>query len=232
MLKIYRCISSNRITQKWSESKACVQVLPNRQMGRVISKRKGICPIGYTDFYKYIGMLYHNGIDLAAYYAENVYHSANFEGWMRTEKDFAGGIGVDIVSYEPILKCTEPNCNEIHYIKLRLWHNSNIIWLNKILEVSYTVKKYLGIKVKMGDRVALAGSTGKSSGVHIHKGIKWCDKDGNGLHTNNGVYGAFDPTPYYENRFVLNIIGNKQKLNIIQIIRHFLFSLQGFIIKI
>lgn len=222
-LKIYRPLSTNYITQQYGQSKACVH--PN---GRVVSKLAGnVCPIGSVDLYKSIGMLYHNGIDFAAWYGEPTYHSANFDGWFRSEIDQAGGIGVDIVSNEPILKCTEPDCNETHYIKTRYWHNSSLIGHDKK-------------PIKMGDFIALAGSTGMSSGVHSHTGIKWCDKDGNGLHRNNGTYGAFDPTPYYTNVFVIkqaridNIVRNikEEKLTLIDVLNKYVMLLRIEIYKI
>jgi hypothetical protein len=71
--------------------------------------------------------------------------------------------------------------------------------------------RYFDYKVEMGDLIAYAGSTGKSSATHVHFALKWCDKNGNGLHTNNGTYGAFDPTPYYENTFVLDHFRNEVK---------------------
>ena len=208
MLKITRPIKTNWISQTYSESKACI----SKYTGKITGKKDGICPQGSTSFYEYIGLLYHNGLDLVAYFKERVFHCANFDGWLRTEMDSAGGIGVDIVSHEPTLKCTEPNCEETHYIKMRYWHNTHITWWGAILLVTYAVKRYFDIKVKMGDNIALAGSTGASSSTHVHLGVKWCDKDGNGLHTNNGTYGAFDPTPYFENIFVHDYIKREKIL--------------------
>ncbi len=190
-MKITRPIKVNRITQNFGESLACV-------LRGVISRKP--CKNGAVDFYKSIRLIYHNGIDLAAYYKEPGYHSGDFEGWMRVEKDVRGGIGTDIVSKEPILKCTEPNCNETHYIKLRYWHNSAILFKGKKIKATREIKR-LGT-VKPGDKILLCGSSGASTGVHIHFGVKWCDKDGNALHANNGLYGAFDPSPYYENKFI------------------------------
>ncbi len=207
-LIICRPVKTNWISQSYGESKACVSIYT----GKIVNKVGDTCTSGHVDFYKSMGMLYHNGIDFVAYYKERVYHSMNFEGWMRTEMDNAGGIGVDIVSYEPILQCTEPNCNEKHYIKARYWHNTHITWWGAILLVTYGVKKYLTIKVKMGDNIALAGTTGKSSGVHVHYNPKWCDKEGNGIHLNNGTYGAFNPTPYFDNIFVLDYIKKEKVL--------------------
>jgi hypothetical protein len=92
-----------------------------------------------------------------------------------------GGLGVDIISNEPIFEYE----GKKHYIKLRNWHCQEII-------------VHDGQQVKMGDPIALAGNTGASSGVHLHFGLKVCDKQGrNTIISGNGYYGAIDPAPYY-----------------------------------
>ena len=229
-MKIYRCVKTNWISQTWGDSRACIS-LAN---GSIIGKRNGTCPVGYTSFYEYIGLKYHNGIDFAAYLNEKVYYAADFDGWMRTEVDSAGGIGVDIVSTEPILKCTEPNCEVKHYVKTRYWHNNHITWQGVKLIITSRVKKYLDIKVKMGNQIALAGSTGKSSGPHVHFATKWCDEHGNGIHRNNGTFGAFDPRPYFENIFVVDQVKKEEleakvietQLTLIDVLRQYVTLLQ------
>lgn len=189
-LKIYRPVKSNYLTQKWGDSKACIN-----NAGRVVTRMmNGLCPPRFRDFYKSIGLTKgHNGYDFGAYLREAVYVPVMYPAWYRFDKDNAGGLGVDIVSKEPLLKCTEPNCSKMHYIKVRLWHNDQVI--------GYERKN-----LSAGDLVALAGSTGRSSGVHVHMGAKWCDKNGVGIHKDNGSYGAFDYTPYYENTFIHDVL--------------------------
>jgi hypothetical protein len=165
-LNIFRAVSTNYLTQDFGENKS---------------------PI-----YKEMGMKGHGGKDYLTWFKEPTYHCADFEGWLYLEEDSAGGLGANVVSYEPILKCTEPNCDEMHYVKARYWHNEVLVG-------------YEGKRIKMGDLVALSGTTGMSNGVHLHKGFKFCNSDGTPAHPNNGYFGAFDFTPYYENKFVLDV---------------------------
>ena len=193
-LEIYRPIKSNYQTQSFGENKACARVTASGRLARpvfIVNKRGGVCTNGYGDFYKLIGMDGHNGDDFGSYKKEGVYHAANFEGVAKYDDDVEGGLGVDVVSRFPILRCTEPACGEIHYIKLRTWHHHSRIVAN-------------GATVKPGDLIALANSTGASSGHHVHTAPKWCDENGKGIHTNNGFYGAFTPDPYFKNVFILD----------------------------
>ena len=211
-LIIHRCVNSDTETQSFYDSKACARTDPSKRLAypiKVIGKVNNTCPIGYGDFYNLMGMKAHGGIDRACYYREPVYFDADYEGWMKTEVDNAGGIGVDVVSNEPLIQCTEPNCNDKHYIKRRYWHLERVIG-------------YDGKKIKRGDAIGLGDSTGASSGNHVHEGTKWCTKEGRGLHRNNGYFGNFnylDPKiggQYYP-IFVRDIIGlPPEKLDLAQ----------------
>lgn len=222
-LKHLRCIKTNRLSQGFGESRACVYP----ESWKVISKINGVCPAGSVDLYNLLGLKAHNGYDRAAWFREPVYFSVNFDGWIKTEKDLNGGIGVDIVSKRPLLKCTEPNCNETHYIKQRLWHHWELpdsIWDGK--------------EVKWGELVAYADSTGLSGGNHVHEGIKWCNEGGVGIHKNNGYYGAFDITKHPDveviDEFVLDYLRKQEleveireaQLTLIQILYKYIFILQ------
>lgn len=54
------------------------------------------------------------------------------------------------------------------------------------------VKVKVGDKVKRGKVIGLSGSTGFSTGPHLHFGIKLKDAD-----INNGYLGYSDPNPYF-----------------------------------
>jgi murein DD-endopeptidase MepM/ murein hydrolase activator NlpD len=129
-----------------------------------------------------MGLKGHTGIDMPAIHGETVYHAATYDGWMKIEKDQQGGIGVDVVSNEPVkLKDGTES-----YVKLRYWHlKSAIGWDKK--------------PVVYGQPIALADNTGASSGDHLHWAPKRCTKEGITLNNGNGYGGAFDPMPYYTN---------------------------------
>jgi len=224
-MKIFRATRSPYITQWFGENKAC-----RNANGKVVGTSDGVCPIGYRPFYKSIGYEGHNGLDIATWLGEPTYHCAEWNGWMRTEEDFDGGIGIDVVSHEPLLQCTEKGCKEKHYVKMRYWHNLMNYWHNHKIPTFKRVKRYKDIEVRSGEMVALSDSTGNSSGSHVHKGFKWCDKEGNGIHKDNGYGGAININKYYEDRFILDVLRIKElALTSIQRTRKLIFDVQMFI---
>ncbi len=189
-LKIYRPTDSARITQGWGENRACIR--PN---GTVFGTPT-VCPVGSQSFYHSVGMKGHSGLDIATWTGEEVYHAATFDGWWRSEVDARGGIGVDVVSYEPLFfpgaVPAEIRDTAVlvpggfnHYVKMRYWHLSKALGHER---------KHITV----GSVVGLAGNTGVSSGPHLHFAPKWCLPDGRGVGDNNGYFGAFDPGPYYD----------------------------------
>jgi len=189
---IRRPIKTNYITQLFGQSKACIG-----SRGNIVSKIGGICREGYRDFYESMGMKGHNGIDIAGIKGEGVYHSADWSGVCFTEKDSAGGLGIDIFSISPI----QLEDGSFSFVKMRYWHNSG-----------FPESIHDGKRVKQGELIAFVGSTGKSSGPHVHMGLKKVAHNENALHgtkekyytldKNNGYYGAIDPSPYWKNEFV------------------------------
>jgi murein DD-endopeptidase MepM/ murein hydrolase activator NlpD len=192
-LRIFRPMISKNITQKFAENKACVD-----GYGRIYGVKAGQkCPMSY---YESIGMKGHSGIDIPAILGEEVYHAGTYNGWWHTEVDSAGGIGVDVVSNEPLffpfpiptelINTAVPYEQDgvngfIHYVKMRYWH-------------LYAPVGFEKKQVTCGTVVGQAGNTGASSGTHLHFAPKWCLKDGRGVASNNGYTGAFDPAPYYD----------------------------------
>src|SRR5574343_715283 len=94
-LQIFRPLLSSNLTQKFGENRACIN------SKGVIYGTKTTCPSGQS-FYQSLGMKGHSGNDISAIMGEEVYHSATFDGWIKNERDSEGGIGVDVVSNEPI----------------------------------------------------------------------------------------------------------------------------------
>lgn len=192
-LKIYRPLISKRISQHFGDNKACL-----RKDGSVYGV-SGKCP--GLSFYESIGMKGHNGMDIPAFVGEDVYHAATFDGWFSAESDYDGGLGVDVVSNEPIffpfpiptelINTAVPYEQDgefgfTHYVKMRYWHLKAPVGFNKK-------------QITCGMVIGLAGNTGASSGPHLHFAPKWCIQDGRGVASNNGFTGAFDPAPYYNN---------------------------------
>ena len=188
-LQIFRPTISKVITQDWGENRACID-----NSGRIFGVAKGKrCP--GMSFYESIGMKAHNGIDVSTWTGEDVYHAATYPGWILTEVDNMGGIGVDVVSNEPLFFAM-PIPTELintahpveggftHHVKMRYHHLSKAVGHDKK-------------QVTVGTVVGLAGNTGASSGPHLHFAPKWCLPDGRGVGQSNGYYGAFDPRPYY-----------------------------------
>lgn len=184
-LLIYRPIVSNSLAQKFGENRACI----NLNTRKITGMRSGVCPSGTTPFYKSMGMEGHNGLDLGAIHGEKVYHAGVYDGWMRVEKDSQGGIGVDVISNEPLKYIVKSKNGELQemetYVKLRYWHLKTPIGHDKK-------------QVKLGEIIGLADNTGASSGDHVHFGLKPCTKEGKTLFPGNGYMGCIDPMPYME----------------------------------
>lgn len=194
-LKLYRPTISKNLTQGWGENLACI----NNSTGRIFGVSKA-CPAGSMSYYIYIGMNGHNGIDIGGLIGADILHCATFSGWMRTEVDPSGGIGVDVVSNEPLFfKGPVPKelrntavvyvqkdvVGFLHHVKMRYWHLHSTVGFDKKA-------------INPGMVVGLLGNTGASSAPHLHFAPKWCNKDGYSIAEENGFNGAFDPTPYYQ----------------------------------
>lgn len=218
MITIYRPVKTNFLTQDFGESRVCID-----RNDKIVGKIDGVCPPNTQNLYRSMGMLGHNGRDWLCYFQEPVYFSVTFAGWLKSEVDDKGGIGVDVISNQPILQCNEPNCNQTHYVKQRLWHNDKITG-------------YDGLIIKIGQQVSLGDSTGLSGGNHVHESLKWCDEKGNGLHQDNGYYGAINiykhPDIVVDNRFVLDALNLQQQLTTIQQLLSLYLQLIQAIIKI
>jgi len=98
------------------------------------------------------------------------------------------------------------------------------------------LKSYLcapGDLLSTGDVIGVADSTGRSTGNHLHRGLKPQVKDKHGNYRNefpdNGFFGAIDQGPYLNNIYVrdymINLTGQVTILQrIIYLIKTFLKS--------
>lgn len=215
-LQIFRPCISKSLTQDWGENRACI-----RANGSIYGVPRGkSCP-GHS-FYQSIGMQGHNGIDIGGPRGQEIYHAATFNGWWRPDADSAGGLGVDIVSNEPLFfpfpiptelipTATPREQNGVagflHYVKMRYWHLD--------AQIGHT-----GKQVTCGTVVGLMGNTGASSNTHLHFAPKWCIKDGRGVGQGNGYFGAFDPNPYYNHTVTAKEHAQFLKRDIIPLSQH------------
>lgn len=142
-MKTYRPIRSNHLSQGFGENRACID--PNT--GRLYGKR-GTCPAGTTEFYKYIGMKGHNGLDFGTWHGEPLYFPVDIpvEWWVNNEKDMSGGIGLNVISKEKVTVG-----NRTDYIKFKFWHLKSTV-LND------------GDSVVLGQLMGYCDNTGASSG--------------------------------------------------------------------
>jgi len=215
MLYKYRPIKYSYWTQRFGANEACA-IWNNGWI--VKGKVNGVCPTGFKDFYPQLGMVGHNGTDWACIIGTRNYHPYTFEGWVKYDEDFDGGVGLDIVSYDPILKCNE-GCPEgtMHYIKHRSWHLSERLLPEKT-------------RVSTGMLTSLTGNTGASAGAHLHENAKWCDKLGVALHTNNGYYGAINEIKHpdievMDDIFVLDYLQVRESPDILNMPKELFFVL-------
>ena len=137
----------------------------------------------YLDFYKKLGYLGHNGVDLRAYSGFKCY-AAHAGDIIIAWTDPSGGIEVDV--WDPV---------------------------NKFKTVYYHLKEYVvkvGDHVQAGQLIGYCDNTGQmTTGNHLHFGMKYTDDDANTINKNNGYGGAVDPTPYFNMSFDGMPIGNK-----------------------
>lgn len=140
--------------------------------------------------YRNMGMLGHNGFDIACWKGEPIFHCANFVGKAMKHVDSAGGIGVDIVSLEPF--------EDGAYRKVRYWH----MLKHDIPHASI---------IYPGDYIGPGDSTGASTGHHVHLGFKRCDFLGRGLDKENGYKGGLNFNPFYTNEFAPDVFEKQGK---------------------
>lgn len=151
----------------------------------------------YLSYYLQNGISFpgHNGIDLGAMHGQPIY--AAHDGTAYYEVDGNQGHGVIVITNEQF-DYAGGQC----YFKTIYWH-----LVDPEKEPQYTSPIYghsltnQGVKVKAGDIIGYANSSGLSTGTHLHFGLKPVAQGEDATSwfnvlQNNGYMGAIDPNPY------------------------------------
>jgi murein DD-endopeptidase MepM/ murein hydrolase activator NlpD len=146
--------------------------------GYLITQKFGVNPQNYLP----LGFNGHEGIDLVPTDEKGnvLSNQAGTDNWdvLAVEdgevvRDYddpkAGGYGIYAVVYNSLTK--------------RAW------WYGHFSENFVA----LGAKIKRGDRLGHMGSTGNSTGAHLHLGLRLADNNGNAINTDNGYKGFVNP---------------------------------------
>lgn len=178
-LELFRPTRPYIIGQNFGENMVCSN--PDKT-GVVTQNPDGTCPVGKVKLYSLLGMKGHTGTDL--YAPDGWIVRAAHDGIVKEiNTEVERGLGVGIITED--IRDIGPNGN--FYVKTRYWHLKQIL-----------VSK--DQKVKVGDILGLADSTGLSSASHLHFECKPVAYLPNGTHynifQNNGYFGAIDPKPY------------------------------------
>ena len=191
---LYQPVSPFRVNQYFGEDRACISITDGKT---VISKdTNASCPVGYKSLYTQTKG--HNGLDLQANRWQPVY--AAHDGIVNeVQTETARGLGIGIVSNEKRFFTESGKSNNY---KSRSWH-------------FIALDVHVGDKIKAGDLIGYADSTGYSSGDHLHfelKPVNILDYENgvpvcNNTLQNNGMLGAVNPLPYMENTPALKIAG-------------------------
>jgi len=165
------------------------------------------------DYYKFLGIIGHNGEDLVA--SRNQIVRAAHDGLITfTGQDGSGGWGVVIR--------TEDERDDFQGIK-SYW--KTIYW-----HLLPNIPIKAGQKVKVGDVIGYADSTGFSTNDHLHFGLKpiaqgEADWQWENIYQNNGFKGAVNPYNYWNKYYAEDaqrVLAIYQ--NIIQLLKNFLFK--------
>lgn len=143
------------------------------------SKHRVTQPFGVnTDYYKKFGLAGHEGIDLVP------------TGTVWDVLCLADGVVVkdDDIAGEPL--------QDAYGKFVTVWHPS----INKATQYCHLKENYvsLGDKVTYGQKIGLMGSTGNSTGAHVHLNVFDVDAQGVRLNKNNGYLGGIDPQPFLD----------------------------------
>ena len=142
-------------------------------------------------FYEGFGLIAHNGWDWLAKKGEPIYWDCvDCHGYvLNTHIDSAGGLGVVIVTED-----------KDGIFKHLFWHLS-------------AFNCYPGQKLSSGAIIGYAGSTGNSTGPHLHRGLKRAEPSNTEVYKtidkDNGYNGAINIAPHFQENICIQDIINK-----------------------
>ncbi len=143
------------------------------------------------EFYKKLGLKdgFHNGWDWSLDNGTPVYWDCDINGLViDTHIDGSGGLGVKVITQDK-----DGNFKHL------FWHCQG-----------FACKP--GDVLKSGDLIGWGDNTGRSTGSHLHRGLKpvYLDNNGNwkNKYPNNGYFGAIDIKPYFKNIYIKGLIIN------------------------
>ncbi len=230
ILTIYRPVRSNILHQKFGENIACARMNADGTIAKpyqIVSKINNTCPPGFGEFYKLIGMKGHNGEDWAAFSGEPVYFNVAIESmptmrwWARVEVDDAKGINLYVFSLDPVPWPELPPEASDHARALWLAQDKKIhicfLYVHgKQVYLEDKPKVKVGTfadgspqmmpEIRIGDLIMAADNTGASAGDHLHFSMKFRGANSMIVGGDNGYTGAVPTQPYFDNRFVLDVL--------------------------
>lgn len=228
-MKIYRPIKTNNITQKFGENNVCTELLPSGEPVvpfRTTNKKNGKCPDGYDSLYETLGVVGHAGTDFKAWKGEPIYfdidaYDANgkaIEWEAFPQSSVSGGYGILIRSRQPIELKKAPiapgaslNLIERQYTQL----GGAVHLMRYYGHMDKPTHLKTGDKVKFGQKVGVSGTTGASTGVHVHRHLLVCGTNEVNpwfyLDGDSDYKGRIDESSWFENEYVLDVIKVKKK---------------------
>lgn len=178
---LFRPTKPYKRNQPFGANRVCIPI----NGGKAISCNGLKPPAGYKSVYS--RMKGHNGLDLDTERGQGIYSCTDGIVFNEvTEED--RGFGLEIITKYKF-HCEETGKPE--HFKLSYWHN-----------LYHLVHE--DDEVKIGQLIALSDSTGKSTGHHLHLGLKpvkvtWRDgkpRRVSNILQDNGYFGAVDPEQY------------------------------------
>ena len=143
-----------------------------------------------NDFYAQLGMLGHNGIDVACPIGTPIYASHDGKVIQISLSETAG-LGVKLVT------------NDTYQIEDTIGYYWTVYWHFSRVDVQ------VGQQVKRGEQIGLSGNTGMSTGPHLHFGLLPCYERNNyyyKLYPENGYAGYINPLPFIEKEENMKLI--------------------------